>query len=207
MKRNMFDLFIKFRVSRADRLKSQTSRASVDKRAAKSDPQRHLLTIKEVPAWFDANPFILSGYRPESNSVGACLASWTYLHNESCNIYSHLIPAVGALLAQGFLYQHVRTKYENLTSTDWSILSLQLLTALICLTTSALYHTLMSHSVQVAHRWLLNDYIGIITLILRNFISGLHFGFYCSEKLKLAYWFLVSQTHLSYTQSLFCCPF
>lgn len=195
----MFDLFIRFRVSQAGRPKTEnTRRPSIDKRAENPLPQRRLLTIKEIPAWVDANPFILSGYRPASNSARVSLASWTYLHNESCNIYSHLIPAMGALLAQGFLYHHVSTKYENLTSFDWSILSLQLLSALICLTTSTLYHTLLNHSAQVAHRWLLNDYVGIITLILGNFISGLHFGFYCSEHMKLAYWTLVSQPNAPY---------
>ncbi|KAL1998587.1 hypothetical protein VTN02DRAFT_5924 [Thermoascus thermophilus] len=196
----MFDLFIRFRVAQAGRPKTDNARRpSIDnRRADKPVPPRRLLTIKEIPAWVDANPFILSGYRPASNSARGSLASWTYLHNESCNIYSHLIPAVGVLLAQGFLYHHVSTKYENLTGFDWSILSLQLLSALVCLATSTLYHTLLNHSAQVAHRWLLNDYVGIITLILGNFISGLHFGLYCSEHMKLAYWTLVSQPNAPY---------
>ncbi|RLL92871.1 hypothetical protein CFD26_100068 [Aspergillus turcosus] len=153
--------------------------------------ERTLLTIKQLPPWYDANPFILSGYRPESRSYYRCLASWLYCHNETGNIYSHLIPGILLLSSQGILYEYIRTRHDNLSNFDWSIVSLQLLTASICLLTSTTYHTLLNHSAAVAHRWLQLDYIGIIALILGDFISGLHFGFYCNPRLKYFYWSLI----------------
>lgn len=72
------------------------------------------------------------------------------------------------------------------------IIAVQLLAASCCFLVSALYHTLLDHSPDVAHRWLQLDYVGIITLILGNFVSGLHLGFYCTPSLKYFYWSLVS---------------
>ena len=151
-----------------------------------------LLTISETPAYYDANPYILTGYRPESGSFWLSVSSWSYLHNESCNIYSHLIPGVLLLLGQATLYQHVQSGSRQLATFDWAILSLHLLTAACCLLVSAFYHTLSNHSPDAAHRWLQLDYVGILNLILGNFISGLHFGFYCEPTIKYFYWGLVS---------------
>ena len=157
----------------------------------RSPNHKSLLTIADLPPWRDPNPFILTGYRRESHSVLVSLCSWGYWHNETCNIYSHLIPGVFLLSSQGVLYEYVRSKHWDLDGFDWSILTIQLLAATVCFFISALYHTLLDHSPGVAHRWLQLDYVGIITLILGNFISGLHFGFYCSPGLKYFYWGLV----------------
>ncbi|EGX95513.1 hemolysin-III channel protein Izh2 [Cordyceps militaris CM01] len=60
-----------------------------------------LLSFDEMPEWFqhENNQWILDGYRPISGSARASFRSWRYLHNETVNIYSHLIPAVVFLLA------------------------------------------------------------------------------------------------------------
>lgn len=150
-----------------------------------------LLSISDLPPWRDPNPYILTGYRRQSRSVAASFASWLYWHNESCNIYSHLLPGLFLLLGQGALYDHVRTRHWDLDSFDASVLSLQVLTAVFCFLISAAYHTLIDHSAEFAQRWLQLDYVGIIALILGNFISGLHFGFYCTPLLKYFYWALV----------------
>lgn len=151
-----------------------------------------LLTLNDVPAWRDPNPFVLTGYRRESRSCWVSLCSWGYWHNETCNIYSHLIPGVVLLASQGMMYDYVRGRHWDLESFDWAVLALQLFTAAFCFIVSAGYHTLVDHSPGVAHRWLQLDYVGIIVLILGNFISGLHLGFYCTPHLKYFYWSLVS---------------
>lgn len=153
-----------------------------------------LLTIADLPPWRDPNPFILTGYRRQSRSFAASFASWLYWHNESCNIYSHLIPGtvLVILLGQGALYDHVHARRPDLEPFDAAVLALQAVTAAFCFLVSAAYHTLVDHSPGVAHRWLQLDYVGIITLILGNFVSGLHFGFYCTKPLKYFYWALVS---------------
>ena len=148
-----------------------------------------LLSRAQVPVWFDANPFILSGYRPPSGSWSRSLASWTYRHNETGNIYSHLVP--GVILASALSQLDLTRGLDN------AIVALQLATAVLCLFISTLYHTALHHSARVAHLCLQLDYGGILILILGNFLSGLHFGFYCAPALRLLYWSLVSSCRLS----------
>lgn len=186
----VFNGLLRFRIIRSKQIKEIA--LSGDHGQSQLDKKQTLLTIQQLPPWYDPNPFIHSGYRPESRSYHRSFASWLYCHNETGNIYSHLIPGILLLSSQGILYEYIRTKHENLSNFDWSIVSLQLLTASICLLTSTTYHTLLNHSAAVAHRWLQLDYIGIIALILGAFISGLHFGFYCNPQLKYFYWSLVS---------------
>ncbi|KAL1980295.1 hypothetical protein VTN96DRAFT_4383 [Rasamsonia emersonii] len=194
---DIFDLFLRFRVPSRPQNKSKAGwfglvRRDDNKHTTESVPQRVLLALEEVPKWYDVNPFILGGYRHETNSLLGCLQSWTYLHNESGNIYSHLIPAIAAVFGHRFLYQYLRNEYANLHEKDWRVISLQLWTVLVCLSTSTLYHTMTNHSPRVAHKCLLYDYMGIITVMLGNFISGIYFGFYCEPRLRLTYWTLIS---------------
>lgn len=194
---DIFDLFLRFRVPSRPQNKSKAGwfglvRRDDNKHTTESVPQRVLLALEEVPKWYDVNPFILGGYRHETNSLLGCLQSWTYLHNESGNIYSHLIPAIAAVFGHRFLYQYLRNEYANLHEKDWRVISLQLWTVLVCLSTSTLYHTMTNHSPRVTHKCLLYDYMGIITVMLGNFISGIYFGFYCEPRLRLTYWTLVS---------------
>ncbi|OJJ43150.1 hypothetical protein ASPZODRAFT_136707 [Penicilliopsis zonata CBS 506.65] len=188
----ILDTVVRLRIIRAQRSKPALADHN-NASSNKATPERRLLKLEELPNWIDTNPFILSGYRPESRSWWKCVASWAYFHNESANIWSHLIPAALLLLGQSIIYRHVRAKYgDRLSSFDWSIVSLQLLMGFACLLISALYHTLLNHSEHVSHRWLQMDYLGIIVLILGNFISGLHFGFYCHPFLKYFYWSIIT---------------
>ena len=52
-----------------------------------------LLKFDELPPWQQDNHYILTKYRPESNSYFKCFQSLLYLHNESVNIHSHLLGA------------------------------------------------------------------------------------------------------------------
>jgi adiponectin receptor len=190
----------KFRIRKQDpteysrvvvRPRSSTETKKNPRKTRDSIPQRVLLTLGEVPKWYDINPFILTGYRHQTNSLLGCLASWTYVHNESGNIYSHLIPAVAAIFGHRLLYNYLRAEYANLRDKDWTIISLQLWAALACMSTSTMYHTMICHSPKVKHNCLMYDYVGIIAVMLGNFISGIYFGFYCEPRLRLTYWILV----------------
>ncbi|KAJ6789853.1 hypothetical protein PWT90_11157 [Aphanocladium album] len=48
----------------------------------------------EAAEWQRDSKYILSGYRPEKADYLEILASLTFLHNETCNVYTHLIGAV-----------------------------------------------------------------------------------------------------------------
>ena len=153
--------------------------------------RRILLSCREVPEWCRDNDYILHGYRPESNSACACFASWLYLHNETVNIYSHLLPAVLSLIAEGFIYHYFQASYPEATIGDRLIFAFFLLTAATCLGLSAIYHTMVNHSIHVSNFWLRSDFVGIVVLTLGDFISGIYMVFYCEPTLQKIYWTMV----------------
>ncbi|KAF2503362.1 HlyIII-domain-containing protein [Lophium mytilinum] len=177
------------------RLASRTSDEPPKLQAHPLDPDIpvRLLSFNDLPPWYQDNPYIRTAYRPVSNSFAHCLHSLSYFHNETLNIYTHLLPAILLLLSftpypQSLLRAHLPTS----TPLDRAIFTLNLLAALTTFSLSATYHTCMSHSHSINAAALLADYAGILLLILASFISGIHVGFYCEPALKLLYWSMIS---------------
>ncbi|KAJ9412920.1 hypothetical protein FOXG_20872 [Fusarium oxysporum f. sp. lycopersici 4287] len=102
-----------------------------------------------MPKWFqhESNEGILYGYRDISGPFQASMCSLLYIHNESVNIYTHLIPAVFSFLGQ----QYLASRYSGVTGVDFTPFSIFMSTAVTCLSLSAIYHTLMNHSKRVEH--------------------------------------------------------
>ncbi|KAF5716584.1 hemolysin-III family [Fusarium globosum] len=109
-----------------------------------------LLSLDQMPEWFrhESNKYILRGYRTISGSFSASMYSLSYIHNESVNIYSHLIPAIFFLVGEWYIQQ-----YYKLTDADSIVWSIFMLAAVACLSLSAAYHTFMSHSKSVTLYW------------------------------------------------------
>lgn len=142
-----------------------------------------------MPEWFrrESNQWILHGYRPISGSAQVSFCSWSYLHNESVNIYSHLIPAVFFLLGQWYIQQ-----YRGVTGADVIAFSIFMLTAATCLSLSATYHTLMNHSRHVEHICLRLDMLGVVIFILGDLVLGIYMVFWCEPLPRNIYWSTVS---------------
>jgi len=150
-----------------------------------------LLTYDELPEWYRDNEYIRRGYRPESRSMRACFASWFYLHNETVNIFSHLIPSLVFLSAEGWIFKYFDNGYSQARLLDRIVFAVFLLTAFICLGLSATYHTFMNHSPGVSHLLLRVDFIGIVILTCGDFVSGIYVGFYCEPTLQRVYWAMI----------------
>ena len=153
---------------------------------------RKLLKYDEIPSWHQDNEHIRSGYRPETHSTKLCFASWSYIHNETANIYSHLLPAIAALVCETMLYRFFQVRYPTSTTGDQLVFAFFLLAAAACLGVSVTYHTLMNHSASVSNLWLRIDYIGIVILTLGDFVSGIYLIFYREPMLQKVYWTMVS---------------
>ena len=154
-----------------------------------------LLKFDEMPAWFrrESNPWILHGYRPISGSAHASFCSWSFVHNESVNIYSHLIPAISFLLGEWYIQQYLVSKYPGVTGADLIAFSIFILTAVTCLSLSTTYHTLLNHSEDVERFCLRLDMLGVVTFILGDFILGIYVVFWCETLPRSIYWSMVSQ--------------
>ncbi|KAK5630193.1 hypothetical protein RRF57_005908 [Xylaria bambusicola] len=165
-------------------------------RNAEEDAQRRaqshkhgLISYEELPVWHQDNPFIRHSYRPISRSTAACLRSWGFLHNETLNIYTHLVPAVAALfVGEVWVLWYLSQKYARVGASDYVIFAFLLSAAATCLGISSAYHTLMSHSREIEARWLRLDFVGIIILIVGSFVSGIYVGFWCEALERKIYW-------------------
>ncbi|KAI6080968.1 mPR-like GPCR protein [Hypoxylon rubiginosum] len=150
-----------------------------------------LLSFDELPEWHQDNEYIRHGYRPISGSAQVSFRSWSYLHNESVNIFSHLIPGIAFLLGEWYIQQYLASRYSQITAADYVIFTLFLLTAVICLGLSTTYHTLINHSNKIEKLWLRFDLIGIIVLTLGDFISGIYMIFWCEPLQRKIYWSMI----------------
>ncbi|KAI5815743.1 hemolysin-III related-domain-containing protein [Pyronema omphalodes] len=150
----------------------------------------HALTCMwdDLQAWQKDNHYIIRGYRPESRSLYKCFASITYLHNETINIYTHLLAAVYFLWLVPQLHSTIAPRYSSSTTDDITAFSTFFLSAVICLGLSATYHTICNHSLPVAKFGNQLDYLGIIVLIVGSYLPTLHYGFMCRRDLVWRYW-------------------
>jgi len=171
---------------------STHDRTAVSNAQLKLSPERPtLLSYEALPEWLRDNPFMRTGYRDATDSSLGCFQSWGFLHNETMNIYTHLVPALTMVFAQAGVQVLITKHFPSATLLDRLVFTVNMLAAITCWTLSTLYHTLMNHSVRVSLLWLRIDYVGIITLILGSFFSGVHVGFYCEPALRNTYWTMI----------------
>lgn len=149
-----------------------------------------LLTYDDLPDWYRDNRFTRSGYRPASSSWLTCAGSLGHLHNETVNIYTHLVPAICLLFGQVIVYNAISYTYPESSMLDRVVFGCNLGAATITMILSTVYHTMMNHS-SLSNLMLRVDYVGILTLILGSFFSGIYVGFYCEPSLRLIYWTMI----------------
>ena len=159
----------------------------------------NVLTVlwDDLPSWQQDNHYIHSGYRPASASFQKSFASLAYLHNESVNIYSHLVGAVIFSLAGVVLYTAIKPRYESAAPSDVLAFGCFFAGAAACMGMSATYHAISNHSQKVARFGNKLDYVGIVFLITGSFIPSIFYGFYCQPQLQELYWTMVSISSLS----------
>ena len=174
---------------------------------------KDILTVlwNDLPTWLQDNHYIHSGYRPPSNSYSKSAASLGYLHNESVNIWTHLVGAILAIIAASTMYVSIRPRFEMATSEDVMAFScfvscsreqtlkidvltltlMQFVGAIVCLGMSATYHAISNHSQAVAKFGNRLDYMGIVFLIWGSFIPSIFYGFSSEPTLVRLYWTMV----------------
>ncbi|OAA35282.1 Hly-III-related protein [Metarhizium rileyi] len=150
-----------------------------------------LLLWDDLPSWRRDNAFIHSGYRRIRASYFHSFQSLFYLHNESVNIWSHLLGAVAAILSSAYVYCVVRPRYDEATSSDVFVFSCFFGGAILCLGMSATFHALVDHSEAVAKWGNKLDYTGIVALIVGSYVPALYYGFFCNPALMSGYLYLI----------------
>lgn len=161
-----------------------------------------LLSYDELPEWYRDNAHIQHGYRPVSGSTRVSIFSWLFIHNETVNIYTHLIPAVLFLLGEWYVLQYLHDHYPGTTLLDYVTFANFLWTAAFCLGTSTMFHTMINHSCLEHNVWLRRDFLGICYLTFGMFQSGIYMIFWCEPMMMLIYFVIVRSMVPSRTTSL-----
>jgi len=166
-------------------LPSDTAAASTPKKSGGSENEIRLLKFTDIEKDRIGmnNPFILTGYRTRVGFFG-CLKSLFILHNETVNIWSHLI---GFLFFAG-LFLHdlvliipaVTEDGTQITKTDFAILSTLLICYQATMVLSSLYHTFECHSsTEVSSACFALDILGITLGLMATYLSGIYYAFWC----------------------------
>lgn len=159
---------------------------------ANPSPTTRTATWHDIPKWRQDNKYILAGYRPLEADYLQVVKSLTFLHNKTCNIYTHLIGAVLLpLFAVTILRTIYRPQYINITRTDFIIFSIFFCSAESCLIFSAVYHLIGSHSHKVEQFWHQMDLLGIVIMTVGTFIPGIYYIFNCKPFLQKIHWTIV----------------
>jgi len=137
--------------------------------------KQRLLKFDEAPEYQRFNPYIRTGYR-STNTYITCLKSLLYLHNETLNIWTHLLGfiAFGTLLAWDFYAPPTRLGWQ-----DFGVILCIISCYQTCMILSAVYHTFAAHSQEVYDTCLFWDLAGIGASITATYISGIYYAFFC----------------------------
>ncbi|KAG2171701.1 hypothetical protein INT43_008081 [Umbelopsis isabellina] len=145
---------------------------------------QRLLKFHELPNEWQENQYILNGYRfYQSNR--ACLKSIFALHNETINIWSHLL---GFIFFAGLSVHTFNKQFPDASAYDRAITLTFFLAALKCLICSSIYHTFICHSKHAIKSFTATlDYIGISILITASVLMTEYYSYYCRPTAKVAY--------------------
>jgi len=141
---------------------------------------QRLLKITEVDDYLRSNPYIVTGYR-DKLGLYACLKSLLSFHNETVNIWTHLI---GFVIFVGLLAWDVFLVIPQLRSDAVGTSDILVLVGIVvcyqaCMFLSSVYHTFCCHSRTVSEKCLSLDLAGITLALLATYLSGVYYSFFC----------------------------
>ncbi|ORZ04725.1 putative hemolysin-III channel protein Izh2 [Lobosporangium transversale] len=171
---------------------TSTDLSSITSRTPLKGEISPICTWDDLPTWMRDNPSILTGYRRQTFSYKKCLASLLFLHNESVNIWSHLLGALACVIIAPLIYTNVFQTLDTILWADIVVFYIFLFGAVICLSISGFFHTFSCHSEPVCGHWNRCDYVGIVLLITGSYIPSTYYMFYCFKTWQILYSALIT---------------
>lgn len=152
------------------------------------------LPISNVPRWMYVD-WIYHGYRNEKNSYWECFKTLFSIHNQTGNIWTHLIPlmyyiylSVDLLMGNEF-----ELKYGPIHG---GLLFIYYMGVILCLGSSAFYHLFSCHSESACHCWERIDHVGILSAFICSELYVTFYGFHKHPTQACLY--LIVLVYLSY---------
>lgn len=150
-----------------------------------------LLTRDELPDGWKDNPYILNGYRFCRNHT-ECMSSFVRLHNETLNIWTHVLAFV-AVLGLAFYEMPSTSTWQALNWVDRIPVIVFIIAALKCLFCSVTWHTFCNIAhLHIKQRMSCVDYTGITVLIAASIVTTIHASLYCHPVARTFYTILTS---------------
>ncbi|KAG1473901.1 hypothetical protein G6F56_000677 [Rhizopus delemar] len=147
---------------------------------------KRLLMYDELPTPWQNNQYILSGYR-FLNTAADCWYSLFYVHNETGNIWTHLLGFI-SLLSIGIYELFYSELMTSIPIRDRIVFVVFFLAACKCLVCSTVWHTLSGiNNLKVYKQVACLDYVGISVLICASIMLCEYYGFYCNDSIRNAY--------------------
>ncbi|SMY20961.1 unnamed protein product [Zymoseptoria tritici ST99CH_1A5] len=178
--------------TKSSKVKKEEDSSTLLHQTEKKVSQALTILWNDLPHWMRDNHYILSGYRHPSNSYTGSISSIFSLHNESVNIWTHLLGSLVAFVTASILYFTVLPRFHLATSEDVVVLGCYFFGAVVCLGMSATFHTISNHSEAVQKFGNRLDYIGIVVLIWGSFIPSIYYGFSAEPGLVRVYWSMIT---------------
>lgn len=150
--------------------------------------KHNLLDWDSLEPWQQDNEHILHYYRSPSHSYWKSITSLTYLHNQTGNIYSHLLGAIVFLMLALSLDYEFSAYYSR---QDRVLIACFLLGTLLCFGSSAFFHLSGNHSAEVYNSWLTMDFFGIICLIVGTAFPLAYYSYPCNQTILRICWISV----------------
>ncbi|EWC46279.1 hypothetical protein DRE_04450 [Drechslerella stenobrocha 248] len=137
-----------------------------------------LLSYTDLPPPWKVNSHILSGYRFSEKKLDCVLSAFTHIHNETCNIWTHLLGFVSVLALAFYLYPS-SSNFAIHTTADRYINALFFIAAAKALACSTIWHTMSSIAeLSTMERFACVDYTGISLLVAASILTTEYAAFY-----------------------------
>ena len=148
-------------------------------------PKKQLFGLKQMPEWLQPSPFIQESYRPAGlESYYFCFQSIFAIHNETINIWTHLLAFVWYAWMLGDF--HYNSDYY-LGGQDKLLITALYISWMSMWIFSSTYHCLRCHSEAVYHSCYKLDLCGIVVSMSTATIVFAYYAFYFDPNLKLTY--------------------
>ena len=147
-----------------------------------------LITWSELEPWMRDNSYIQTGYRKASSSYLHSLYSLPNIHNETINIWTHLLAAVFfGYSVHNFYTVKLASLYPRAGFADFLAIGAYHVGVVNCFLLSAGYHLFSNHSCDVHRIGNQLDHAGIVLVIWGSMIPGMYFEFYYQPMLRNTY--------------------
>ncbi len=139
----------------------------------------------EIDEWCKDNKYIKDYYRKTNQNWSYYIKSLFRLHNETVNIWSHLLGFICIL--SGTFY--INFKYDiDKFFTQSLCFNIFTVCMMICYLFSSIMHLFYPKNESVCHKTQFMDYLGINFLIASTFATFVYFAFYCDVTTQIIYY-------------------